>query len=396
MDGFIEADSPPECLGFDSDVDCDIVPAPDARQEDLSFEWAGWGDGGGIVFINVIRGRVDGRIENIHGHFKISESEEGTVLERIPYRAYDEGGSRAKGSAEKGYSAGPLFPLRQGLHLDIYFLYTAAARQQRAIPSNPLQIEDNIVSSMASVNNIFAIPGPGLKPVQLVGIEEIGYIEDAPNQNGDLGNDLFWLQNFNNTQVRSIREAKTADLVCLIVADGGVINPMFTGLATTLLDPVDGSGSFYDRGFCVINADDANDASLYAHEIGHMLGGYHNEENAPNLPQLNVNNDDRYPHVASGTFSNGNTYRFSTIMGSSLTSGPGVDADCLDSNGQYACTRFSVFSTLDYTADQLNAGANPDPMGNAIHNHDADLEVTARYVAGFYERPDLVFEDGFE
>jgi hypothetical protein len=123
--------------------------------------------------------------------------------------------------------------------------------------------------------------------------------EIAYNDSGNMENDLDWVTG--NTGVASLRNTYAADMVSLIVENGG----NYCGIAWVQRDPGGGFAPYAfqatDRG-CLANG-------TFAHEHGHNMGMEHNPENSSvgsNPSQASY--DFSFGHWVSGQFATIMTY----------------------------------------------------------------------------------------
>jgi len=165
------------------------------------------------------------------------------------------------------------------------------------------------------------------------------------HDSGDLYADLPWLRD--DAGVAALRNAYAADLVSLLVEDGGG----YCGLGYVMRYP---SASFADSAFQVTDRGCAVGNLSWAHEHGHNMGMEHDPANGTSSASAS------YPW-SFGHFVDG-SYR--TVMSYSN--------QCL-----YGCTRVSHFSNPDV----LHAGAATGIAGQRDNHRTADL--TAPIVANF-------------
>jgi hypothetical protein len=176
---------------------------------------------------------------------------------------------------------------------------------------------------------------------------------------GNLSSDLGWL--VSDPGVAALRDSQAADLVSLIVENGGG----YCGLGYVMRNPGPG---FASSAFQVTVRYCAVGNLSFAHEHGHNLGFEHNPENSGAWP-----NSGSYPwsyaHYVPG--------QFRTVMSYS------------NPCGGLGCTRVPRFSN-----PAVLYGGQPTGISNQRDNHRTG-DLTAPIVADFRAGSGL-FSDGFE
>lgn len=145
--------------------------------------------------------------------------------------------------------------------LDILVLYTPLAAAQGNIA--PL-----IDAAVESANSAFADSFTGVQ-IRLVHAAEVDYTES-----GSTGTDLSRLRDTSTAfmpEAHALRDQYGADLVCLLVAEGGC------GVGYVMSTP---SPAFQANAFSVVRRDCAVGNRSFVHELGHNLGCAHDRDNA--------------------------------------------------------------------------------------------------------------------
>lgn len=147
------------------------------------------------------------------------------------------------------------------IQIDLLSVYTA---QAKAAAGGDAQIDTLIQAAVDSANTAFINSNINAR-YNLVATKEVVYTES-----GYTGTDLSWLQS--NSVVASLRNQYAADMVSLIVKNGGSA----CGTGYLMSSP---SSSFASLAFQVTDMDCAVGNLTFAHEHGHNLGMHHDPAN---------------------------------------------------------------------------------------------------------------------
>jgi hypothetical protein len=156
--------------------------------------------------------------------------------------------------------------------IDLLSVYTPQARTAAGGTS---QMEAHIQAAVDATNTAFISSSMNVH-FRLVHTAEVAY-----NDTGELGADLDWVSN--NTAVASLRDQYGADMVSLLVKNGG----NYCGIGYVQNNP---GSSFASWAFQVTDMDCAVGNLTFAHEHGHNMGMEHNPENGPSPDSAS------YPH----------------------------------------------------------------------------------------------------
>ncbi|MHB8790094.1 MAG: reprolysin-like metallopeptidase [Desulfobulbaceae bacterium] len=146
--------------------------------------------------------------------------------------------------------------------IDVMVAYTAAARSAQGGTTAMLNLIDLAV---AETNTGYTNSGIN-QELNLVHTVEVSYTES-----GDIQLDRDRLKNPSDgymDNVHTLRDTYSADLVPLIVANGG----SYCGIAF-IMDPV--STQFEDSAFCVVADECATGYYSFGHELGHIMAARH-------------------------------------------------------------------------------------------------------------------------
>lgn len=147
------------------------------------------------------------------------------------------------------------------IQIDLLSVYTAEAK---AAAGGDAQIDTLIQAAVDNANTAFINSNISAR-YNLVATKEVVYTES-----GYTGTDLSWLQS--NSVVASLRNQYAADMVSMIVRNGGSA----CGTGYLMSSP---SASFASSAFQVTDMDCAVGNLTFAHEHGHNLGMHHDPAN---------------------------------------------------------------------------------------------------------------------
>lgn len=234
-----------------------------------------------------------------------------------------------------------------GSFIDVMVVYTADVAAASA------GIDAEIQLAVDETNQSYLNSGI-YQRLRLAHSEQIDYEET-----GDIELDRNRLQNPSDgymDNVHTLRDTHCADLVCLLVEDGGP----WCGIAYIMTDV---SVLFEDHGFCVVDRGCATGYYSFGHELGHIMSARHD---------WYVDSTNNSPFTYNHAF----VYlpdRWRTIMA--------YDTEC-DDNG-FNCTRLQYWSNpdVDYFGVAMGvAEGNPDAADNR-----KTLNMTAYAVSNFRE-----------
>lgn len=229
--------------------------------------------------------------------------------------------------------------------VDVLFVYTPAALSFHGTEAGMLA---HIQACIAATNDAFERSG-AIGRIRLAGTQLVSYTE-----NSSYTTDLDRLRITNDghmDHVHALRNTVGADLVCLLRKGSGTGGT--AGLAyqpqTTAGDP--------NRGFSVVQTENALVSLTFTHELGHNMGLGHA----------------RGDSQATGIFADSLGYRFTGISGSQYrtimaASGTG--------------TRISHFSNPDITFDGVATGVGP-PSAATSANAARTLSIMIPVIAGY-------------
>jgi len=278
------------------------------RRGARSFVWRGKGQGSGSATLTYHEGMLYGRIDSGSDVFTIYPDATGrTVVERINTDSFkpEWGHDHASHGHDRIPPSTGTAPFQRDgsssvesteataaadgtVEITLLSVYTP---QARAGAGGTTQIQAQIQAAVDQANTAFINSGMTAR-FYLAHTAEVAY-----NDTGNMNNDLDWVTS--NSGVASLRNTYAADMVSLIVENGGA----YCGIAWVQRNPGSGFAGYAfqvtDRG-CLPN-------STFAHEHGHNMGMEHNPENS------NVGNN---PAAASYDFSFGHwvSGSFATIM----------------------------------------------------------------------------------
>lgn len=239
-------------------------------------------------------------------------------------------------------------PLSGNVIVDIMVAYTTEAR----IAAGGLTEINNLIDLAVAETNITYLNSGISQLVNLVHTVEVNYPES-----GTIVTDRNHLQDPDDgvmDEIHTLRDQYQADLVLLLVADGGG----FCGVAYSTTSV---SNSFAEYGFCVVDADCATSVYSFGHELGHLMGARHEwyYDSVDNSPFT-------YNHAYVDT-----TNQWRTVMANGK--------ECSD-NG-YSCPRIPYWSNpdLDYMGAPLGISEG-EPLAA---DHRKTLNNTALTIAGF-------------
>ena len=192
---------------------------------------------------------------------------------------------------------------------------------------------------------------------------------NATLDNAINGGDASW------SDLRAQRDAVGADIVVILVDDGGVQKGVSTSLAPVVddvrvyglefEDVNDYVKFFAERAFSVVDIAAAHEGYVFAHEVGHVMGAGHSEIISSSYdnpgPQLY-----EYSSAVMMQGSDGNYY--ATVMGYNVTGYPG--------SARY--TVLPYFSSPDVVNPETG-----EALGDATHNNVLTLRKSYVKVAGF-------------
>ncbi|MDH3814560.1 MAG: zinc-dependent metalloprotease [Acidobacteriota bacterium] len=306
-----------------------------------NITWRGRFDtpGGGRVTLTVLHGVVVGFIQHADRTYIIEPVRGGGHAQKeINQDLYPEcGGVELPGeTAFHLEDPDPEIAHDSGARIDVMVMYTPEARDAAG---GVAAIEVTAQAAVDIANTAFEDSNV---------VTRFNLVHAAVTSHHDTGNlstDLNWLRA--EAAVDSLRNAYGADLVSLMVEDGGG----FCGLGYVMQSP---GAWFADWAFQVTDRGCAVGNLSWAHEHGHNMGMEHDPANGATSASAS------YPW-SFGHFVDG-SYR--TVMSYSN--------QCL-----YGCTRVSHFSNPDV----LHAGAATGIAGQRDNHRTADL--TAPIVANF-------------
>ena len=226
--------------------------------------------------------------------------------------------------------------------IDIMVVYTDDAR---AAAGSTAAMKATILTALNETNQSYANDGITTR-LRLVHVQEYSYVES-----GDLFTDLDRVTNTTDayfTTVHSLRNTYAADMVSLIVENGGA----YCGLANAIMATA-------SNAFQVTARSCATGYYSFGHEFGHLQGARHDVYADPSTTPYSYG----HGYVHTGTTA---ATRWRTIMA--------YDAKC-QSLG-YSCTRLQWWSNPAKT--WLGAA-----MGNAQSKNYQVLNNTAYTVANF-------------
>jgi len=246
-----------------------------------SLVWRGKnaGDSNSTTTLTLYNGMLFGRIESGNSMFSVRPDANGqTIIEKIdpnsfaPEWGHDQAthghdrvppssGSVSTQSSSTSSST-TVSPAADGtVEIVLMSVYTP---QARAAAGGTTQIQGQIQAAIDQANTAF-INSNMIARYFLGHTEEVAY-----NDTGDMNADLNWVTG--NATVASLRNTYGADMVSLIVENGGA----YCGIGWVQRNPGSSFASYAfqvtDRG-CLTN-------STLAHEHGHNMGMEHNPENS--------------------------------------------------------------------------------------------------------------------
>jgi hypothetical protein len=163
--------------------------------------------------------------------------------------------------------------------------------QARTAAGGAGQIEA-LIQSMVDYANTALINSDMQPRFVLAAAQAVAY-----NDTGDMQSDLDWLRQ--DATVRALRDNYGADLVSLIVADGG----SYCGIAYVMANP---DPSFESYAVQVTDADCGG--STFAHENGHNMGMEHDPDNSRRYPD-GSSYPWSYGHFVDGSYRTVMSYR---------------------------------------------------------------------------------------
>lgn len=233
--------------------------------------------------------------------------------------------------------------------IDVMVMYTAQARDAAG---GVAEIETTAQAAVDMANTAFANS-------DMVARFRLVHTELATrNDTGNMSSDLSWLRN--DATVAALRDEHAADLVSLIVNNGGSACGVGYLLGNT--DPA----TFGPSGFQVTARGCAVGNLTYAHEHGHNMGLSHDPANAGSPGSLYE--PDGYGHFHDGV------YRTVLSYSTECTSG---------------CTRHPYFSNPAISFMGLPTGILNERDNHRVSN------LTAPFVAN-WRAAVVIFADGFE
>ncbi len=241
-----------------------------------------------------------------------------------------------------------------GSQIDVMVVYTAEARQAEGGTS---AIQTLIQNAVDDTNQSYQNSGINQR-LNLVHTAEVSYAES-----GDLYTDLGRLQGTSDgylDDVHSLRDTHLADVVALIVENGGEYCGRAYLMATV-------SHGFESSAFSVIVRNCAVGNHSFAHELGHNMSARHDRY---------VDNTDNSPYPYNHGYVNVPD-RWRTITA--------YNDECTHSG--VSCTRLQYWSNPDLTYGGDPMGV-PEGQPNAADNRKT-LNNTAYTVANFRTSPSL-------
>ncbi|MEM8963766.1 MAG: zinc-dependent metalloprotease family protein [Acidobacteriota bacterium] len=284
--------------------------------------WRGELEDGGQAVLTLKHGHVVGALFTDHGTYELITSPEGQIFQKLdPWAAppcANEGHVHEHKPARSVFGLGtrpvvdtePTVAARNRTNIDVMIMYTVDALLGAGGTS---AIEATAQSAVDMANTAFVNSGTVafFTLVHTAGV--IHY-----NDSGDLVADRNWVTN--DATVALLRDAYKADLVGLLVEDGGG----YCGVAH-LMNGDDDPSTFGDYGFQVTARSCAVGNLSYAHEHGHNMGLWHDRGVLGSNP--NTIYDWSHGHVVDGKYRTVMAYPSTCTSGCSrgpYFSNPGV------------------------------------------------------------------------
>ncbi|MDH3475616.1 MAG: M12 family metallo-peptidase [Rhodospirillales bacterium] len=187
-------------------------------------------------------------------------------------------------------------PVASASASEIHLLATYTP-QARAAAGGTGQIEA-LIQSMVDYANTALVNSDMQPRFVLAAAQAVAYADT-----GDMQSDLNWLRQ--DADVRALRDGYGADLVSLIVADGG----SYCGIAYVMANP---DPSFESYAFQVTDADCGG--TTFTHEHGHNLGMEHDPDNSRRYPD-GSSYPWSYGHYVDGSYRTVMSYSLPCAMG---------------------------------------------------------------------------------
>ncbi|MEM8960123.1 MAG: M12 family metallo-peptidase [Acidobacteriota bacterium] len=315
--------------------------------------WRGTFADGGQVVLTLKHGWVVGVLFAPDGVYELTTSPRGQIFQKLDLSAFspcahEDGHAhdpperlvRQPRADPPVQAAGPQVATRASVNIDVMSLYTPQARSAAGGTS---AIQATAQSAIDVSNTAFANSNT-VAGFTLVHTQEIAY-----NDSGNIQADRNYIQS--NSTVNNLRDQYNADLVGLLVENGGG----FCGIAFLLGN--ESASAFAPFGYQVTARNCAVGNLSYPHEHGHNLGLQHNPQNGAPTSQA-------YRNYAYGHYINGN-YR--TVMSYSNPCPSG-------------CTRQPYFSNPDVVFQGAATGINNSRDNSRVIDEVA--AITANYRSG--------------
>jgi hypothetical protein len=237
------------------------------------------------------------------GLYKVVQIDQSKFVDHDPAATFDAPGEiLAEGDLDPTADTGAV--------IDIMIVYTDDAR---AAEGSTPAMKARIAMAVAETNTSYANAGVTTR-LRLVHVEEYSYVET-----GNLSTDLSRLTNTSDahfTTVHSLRNTYAADMVGLIVENGGA----YCGLANAIMATASNAFQVTDRS-C------ATGYYSFGHEFGHLQGARHDTTVDPTNTPYSYGHG--YVHTGSSA-----AQRWRTVMA--------YDTKC--NNLGYSCTRLQYWS----------------------------------------------------
>lgn len=234
--------------------------------------WRGRFADGGQVTLTLKNGFVVGLIDSPDGLYELTTSPEGQIFQKLDSAAFQPCANEddafgytdfPRRGFRKGQQIPPVTEKSDSLYIiDIMTVYTPQARNGAGgTAAIQATAQSAIDVSNTAFNNSLAIAR-----FNLVHTQQVDY-----NDTGNIQADRNWLRN--NATVKSLRNIHAADLVGMLVENGGG----FCGIAFLMGNQ--NPAAFAPNGYQVTARSCAVGNLTYAHEHGHNMGLQHDPAN---------------------------------------------------------------------------------------------------------------------